>query len=102
MMVLTHDETPPITSVSEDGSYVFFQSNDELVPQDVNGVGNNTGSTTALSPWTDVYEWHNGVISLISSGTDSQSAVLSVRAPTAARVLLDALAARSAGQRFLG
>jgi hypothetical protein len=76
LMFFTHDETPPITSVSEDGSYIFFQSNDELVPQDVNGRGFNIGSTTVLYPWTDVYEWHDGVISLISSGTSSQEALL--------------------------
>jgi hypothetical protein len=39
--------------VSEDGSYVFFDTNNELVPQATNGVVN-------------VYEWHNGTISLIS------------------------------------
>ncbi len=72
----TWDVTPSENTVSEDGSYVFFQSNDELVPQDVNGIGDSPGSSEQLSPWTDVYEWHDGVISLISSGTDAQEAVL--------------------------
>jgi hypothetical protein len=72
----TWDGTPSENTVSEDGSYVFFQSNDELVPQDVNGIGGSPGSTEELSPWTDVYEWHEGVISLISSGTEAQPAIL--------------------------
>jgi hypothetical protein len=74
--LFTWDETPPENTVSENGSYVFFQSNDELVPQDVNGTGGNPGASSFLDPWTDVYEWHNGVISLISSGTDSQPSIL--------------------------
>jgi|HubBroStandDraft_4_1064222.scaffolds.fasta_scaffold06695_2 hypothetical protein len=70
------DGVPSEHTLSEDGSYVFFQSDDELVPQDVNGIGDFPGTTTKLDPWTDVYEWHDGVVSLISSGTDSQPAVL--------------------------
>jgi hypothetical protein len=80
------NETPSENTVSEDGSYVFFQSNDELVPQDVNGIGGNPGSNTFLSPWMDVYEWHNGVISLISSGTSSQEAVLAGASATGSDV----------------
>jgi hypothetical protein len=41
--------------VSSDGSRVFFDSPDPLVPQASNGMRN-------------VYEWENGVVSLISSG----------------------------------
>jgi hypothetical protein len=44
--------------VSEDGSEIFFDTPDRLVPQDVNES-------------RDVYEWHDGRISLISSGTGS-------------------------------
>ena len=69
------DETPPAISMSEDGSYVFFQSNDELVPQDVNGTGGDPTAKLSDGDWTDVYEWHDGVVSLISSGTSSQEAV---------------------------
>jgi len=47
-----------VRAMSDDGSYVFFDSGDALVPQDSNGVG-------------DVYEWHEGVVSLISSGLDA-------------------------------
>ena len=70
------DETPPVTTVSEDGSYVFFESNDELVPQDVNGPLSGNPSFQTAAPGTDVYEWHDGVVSLISSGTDSGAALL--------------------------
>ncbi len=42
--------------LSEDGSQVFFDSPDALVTQDVNGV-------------SDVYEWENGHLFLLSDGT---------------------------------
>jgi hypothetical protein len=47
--------------VSDDGSTVFFSTEASLVPQDVNGL-------------PDVYEWHNGSDSLISTGTASLGA----------------------------
>jgi hypothetical protein len=43
--------------MSDDGSYVFFDTADALVPQDKNET-------------LDVYEWHNGRVSLVSSGKD--------------------------------
>jgi sugar lactone lactonase YvrE len=46
-------------TVSEDGSYIVFQSNDALTPQVHGGLHN-------------VYEWHDGNISLISDGTDTR------------------------------
>jgi hypothetical protein len=51
-------ESHPLDSrgVSEDGSRVFFDTPDALVPQDVNGQ-------------RDVYEWENGIRYLLSSGT---------------------------------
>ncbi len=45
--------SPPL--LSEDGSRAFFETTEALVPQDTNGV-------------SDVYEWENGHIYLISSG----------------------------------
>ncbi len=45
-------------AISDDGSYVFFDTADSLVPQDANGT-------------LDVYQWHRGTVSLISSGHDS-------------------------------
>ena len=47
--------------VSDDGSRVFFNSADALVPQDVNGA-------------EDVYEWENGHAYLVSGGLDDQGA----------------------------
>jgi hypothetical protein len=45
----------PEGEISPDGSRVFFETQDALVPQDTNGL-------------PDVYEWENGRIYLISSG----------------------------------
>ncbi len=53
----TSDQRLP-RPMSDDGAYVFFDTSDPLVPQ-----ANDT---------TNVYEWHAGQISLISSGTDPQ------------------------------
>jgi hypothetical protein len=47
----------PVRAMSNDGSEIFFDTADPLVSRD----GNKT---------LDVYEWHNGTISLISSGED--------------------------------
>lgn len=41
--------------VSNDGSYVFFTTSEALEPDDVNNA-------------PDVYEWHDGLVSLISDG----------------------------------
>jgi len=41
--------------MSDDGSIVVFGTNDALVPQDVNGG-------------RDLYEWHNGIVQLITGG----------------------------------
>jgi len=46
-------------SVSADGSYVVFTTTEALSPRDTNDA-------------PDVYEWHNGNVSLISDGTDPQ------------------------------
>jgi hypothetical protein len=50
-------------SLSADGSRVFFQTDDSLVPSDRNEAG-------------DVYEWEGGQVSLISSGSGSESILL--------------------------
>jgi hypothetical protein len=47
----------PVRAMSDDGAYVFFDTADALVPQDGNGT-------------LDVYKWHEGRISLVSSGQD--------------------------------
>jgi DNA-binding beta-propeller fold protein YncE len=46
--------------ISDDGTRVFFETPEALVERDVNGV-------------TDVYEWHDGEVNLVSSGTGSRS-----------------------------
>ncbi len=50
----------PPRPISEDGSYVFFDSAEALVPQATNGK-------------VDVYVWHEGEISLVGSGEESSS-----------------------------
>jgi hypothetical protein len=50
-------------NLSADGGTVFFQSDEALLSTDVNGV-------------TDVYEWHEGSLSLISSGRSGKPSLL--------------------------
>ncbi len=68
------NRVPRFVAITDDGSYVFFMSTDQLVPQDTNVLGGepNFGSPTG----TDVYEWHDGIVSLISSGNDTHEATL--------------------------
>jgi hypothetical protein len=47
----------PVRALSADGAYAFFDTADPLVPEDSNGT-------------LDVYEWHDGTISMLSSGKD--------------------------------
>ena len=57
------DDNPaggPVMGMSENGEYVFFDTPESLVPQDTDGT-------------LDVYEWHDGRISLISSGEDPKA-----------------------------
>jgi hypothetical protein len=49
-----------VRAISDDGAYVFFDTLESLVPADTNGR-------------LDVYEWHDGEISLISSGQDASN-----------------------------
>jgi hypothetical protein len=60
------------TSVSADGSYVFFQSIVGLTPQalDRKLVGTRQGYTVYAN---NVYEYHDGQVSLISDGQDLSS-----------------------------
>jgi hypothetical protein len=62
----------PAHAISEDGS-VFFNTDASLVPQDTNGV-------------MDVYEWHEGEISLIGSGQDSLPSFFLGASPNGANV----------------
>ena len=65
-------------TVSADGSRIFFESPDPLVPQD-----SNTNSPAVLvnedataSQGRDVYEWENGVVYLISTGESNRDSYL--------------------------
>ncbi len=59
--------------ISEDGQRIFFSARDALVPADVNGeascprvkVTNHNGASYACE---DIYEWHDGTLSLLTSG----------------------------------
>jgi hypothetical protein len=64
--------TLPAHAIAEDGS-VFFNTAASLVPQDTNGL-------------LDVYEWHEGAISLISSGQDSLPSFFLGASPDGANV----------------
>lgn len=65
--------------LSNDGQTVFFASTERLLPAaaNVHGGGN---------PVFDVYEWHDGVLSLISSGTSPASDFLLGASPSGADV----------------
>jgi hypothetical protein len=67
LMISSHDSLIPGYSeglISPDGSRVFFETEDALVPQDTNGL-------------EDVYEWENGRVYLISSGQGTAGSKLS-------------------------
>jgi hypothetical protein len=53
-------------TVSDDGAYVFFQSNERLAPQALSGDPNSTGVGHP-----NVYEYHAGNVDLVSDGQDT-------------------------------
>jgi hypothetical protein len=57
-------------TMSTDGAYVFFQSSDGLAPQALNheAIGEPSGSEELYA--TNVYEYHEGNVYLISDGRD--------------------------------
>ncbi len=61
--------------ISADGSRVFFETTAALVPQDTNTrlpyYNESTGKLEYFG--TDVYEWENGVVYLISSGKSTHN-----------------------------
>jgi hypothetical protein len=68
---------------SADGERVFFTSPDALLPADTNGASAcpaifDLGGTPHLTGYRcqDVYEWHDGRLGLVSSGTGSTPARL--------------------------
>ncbi len=78
----TPNHVPRPLAMSSDGSYVFFDSNDHLVPQDTNAAhgGNYT------EEGTDVYEWHNGTVSLITAGNSPQPSTFLGTSPDGSNV----------------
>ncbi len=60
--ILTHDNKQLPHNLSDDGQRVFFESTEALVPQDTNGR-------------RDVYEWHDGELDLISTGSSGDESV---------------------------
>lgn len=65
---------PPRRFLASDGSTLVFESADALVPADVDGQ-------------VDVYEWRDGHVSLVSSGTGEQRSKLVGIGPDGADVL---------------
>jgi hypothetical protein len=67
----------PEPLISDDGQRVFFGTPDALVSQDVNGqvscpVVDTYFFDVKIKSCFDVYEWHDGTVSLISSGTGNE------------------------------
>jgi hypothetical protein len=63
--------------VSNDGETVFFASTDQLLP-----AATNVLAAEFDNPIYDIYEWHDGVLSLISSGTSPSSDFLIGASPS--------------------
>jgi hypothetical protein len=81
---------PPMTAVpmNESGSEVFFQTPDPLVSGDVNGGTFANGPFGSTAESMDVYEWHEGKVSLISDGTSPTGAFLDGTTPSGNDVFL--------------
>jgi hypothetical protein len=62
-----------VANLSSDGRQVIFETLGALLPQDVNGV-------------RDVYEWRDGSLSLISTGTAAQPSSLMAATPSGSDV----------------
>ena len=74
---------PLESTISEDGRRIFFETPDALVSQDTNGESGcprlpNLRGIAALTVYQceDVYEWHDGTVSLITSGTGTGPSIL--------------------------
>jgi len=65
-----------VGGVSNDGSTVFFDATGQLLPAAVNAAETERKFRErgdSLEPIGDVYEWRDGVLSLISTGTSASS-----------------------------
>jgi hypothetical protein len=72
--------------ITEDGSMVFFDTPDSLVSSDRNGaspLSAKFGQPTS----TDVYEWKDGEVFMLSAGTASTPSILQGTNPSGADVL---------------
>jgi hypothetical protein len=77
----TYDPPGLSSPISENGDRVFFDTPDSLVPEDRNtGASPNPLLGTASS--TDVYEWENGHVYLISDGGADGPATLDGTTPS--------------------
>ena len=77
-----------VYNVTDDGSTVFFETSDALVPDDTDGL-------------QDVYQWRDGRVALISSGRSKQDDFLFAVTPNGSDVLFktnDTLLARDIDQ----
>jgi hypothetical protein len=69
------ESSMPIRIMSNDGQHIFFATPDALVPEDVNG---EAGCPMVQQIFVkepscqDIYEWNDGTISLVSTGTGSE------------------------------
>ncbi len=70
------DRNTDIPNLSTDGSQVAFESYAALLPEDVNGV-------------RDVYEWHEGQLSLVSSGHSPQATALFGISPSGRDIFIE-------------
>jgi len=66
---LTAGPRRPDPTMSNDGSFVFFQSPVGLTPQALNDVPIDSGGDLAQN----VYEWHEGQVYLVSDGRDTSA-----------------------------
>ena len=77
----TYDPPSLSSPMSADGSEVFFDTPDSLVPEDEN-AGAPPSSLTGEPSSTDVYEWEGGRVHLISCGCSSSPALLQGTTPS--------------------
>ncbi len=81
---------PGLTSpMSEDGSMVFFDTPDSLVSEDKNSAAPPSAKFEDPTS-TDVYQWTQAGLSLLSSGTSTTPAVLQGTNPSGSDVLFTA------------
>jgi hypothetical protein len=71
------------TSVTADGSKIFFNTPDSLVPADINDA-----TAPNVNRSTDVYEWQNGQVSMITSGRSNRASGLSGVTPDGNNVII--------------